>query len=42
MIYILDACALIALLNKEEGKDAVKDILKKAVDEKILLYISAW
>jgi predicted nucleic acid-binding protein len=33
MNYILDACALIAVLNKEEGKDAVKEILKKAADE---------
>jgi predicted nucleic acid-binding protein len=41
MIYVLDACALIALLNKEEGKEAVKDILKKAIDEEdTVVYIS--
>ena len=34
MTYGLDACAIIALINKEEGKDTVKDILKKAIDEK--------
>ncbi|GHV96730.1 hypothetical protein AGMMS50293_30500 [Spirochaetia bacterium] len=34
MTYVLDACAIIALINKEEGEDTVKDILKKATDEK--------
>jgi predicted nucleic acid-binding protein len=42
MTYVLDACALIALLNEEPGKDVVKDILKQAVDDKeTLVYISA-
>ncbi|MDR1419731.1 MAG: type II toxin-antitoxin system VapC family toxin [Treponema sp.] len=42
MTYVFDACALIAFLDGEEGKDAVKDILKQAIDEKeTLVYISA-
>jgi predicted nucleic acid-binding protein len=42
VIYVLDACALIALLNEEEGKDKVKNILKRTIDEKeTLVYISA-
>jgi predicted nucleic acid-binding protein len=39
--YILDACALIAFLNDEGGKEIVRDLLKKAVDREITLYISA-
>jgi predicted nucleic acid-binding protein len=42
MIYVLDACALIAFLDEEEGKDVVKDILKQAIDEEeTLVYMSA-
>jgi predicted nucleic acid-binding protein len=42
MIYVLDACALIALLDGEEGKDVVKNILKQAIDEKeTCVYMSA-
>jgi predicted nucleic acid-binding protein len=31
-IYVLDACALIAFLNNESGKDVVKDILLSTLD----------
>jgi predicted nucleic acid-binding protein len=42
MNYVLDACALIAVLNKEEGKEAVKEILKRAADdEDTVVYINA-
>jgi predicted nucleic acid-binding protein len=37
----LDACALIAFLNGEKGQEIVGDLLKKAVDREITLYISA-
>jgi PIN domain nuclease of toxin-antitoxin system len=30
MTYILDACALIALLNEEEGQDIVDDLFRQA------------
>jgi PIN domain nuclease of toxin-antitoxin system len=30
-VYILDACALIAILTNEKGADIVKDLLQKAV-----------
>ena len=29
-VFILDACALIALINEEEGAEIVKDVLKRA------------
>ena len=42
MIYILDACALIAFLNEEigEGYETVKDLLQHAVAGGITLYMS--
>ncbi|GHT89516.1 hypothetical protein FACS1894137_18900 [Spirochaetia bacterium] len=30
MTYVLDACALIAVLNAEEGAEKVRDLLEKA------------
>jgi predicted nucleic acid-binding protein len=33
--YIFDACALIAVLTNENGSEVVKDLLQKAVDDKI-------
>jgi predicted nucleic acid-binding protein len=42
MIYAFDSCALIALLNEESGKDAVKKILQQAIDEEeTIIYMSA-
>jgi len=29
-IFILDACALIALINKEDGAEVIEDVLKRA------------
>jgi PIN domain nuclease of toxin-antitoxin system len=42
MTYILDACALIALLNRELGKgyETVKDLLDRAVTGEITLCMS--
>ena len=41
MNYVFDACALIALLNEEPGKEIVTDLLKKAADKEITVYMSA-
>ena len=40
MNYVLDACALIALLDEEEGVDIVQDIITKAIDGDVTLYMS--
>jgi len=42
MIYILDACALIALLNRELGKgyETVRDLLDRAVTGEVTLCMS--
>jgi predicted nucleic acid-binding protein len=40
MNYVLDACALIALLDEEEGADIVQDIITKAIDGDVTLYMS--
>jgi PIN domain nuclease of toxin-antitoxin system len=40
MIYILDACALIALLNEEPGADVVQNFITEAIDGKISLHMS--
>jgi predicted nucleic acid-binding protein len=37
MTYVLDACALIALLNNEEGKDTVDGLFTQAKTGKITL-----
>jgi predicted nucleic acid-binding protein len=39
--YTLDACALIAFLNGEPGREIVADLLKKAADKEITIYMSA-
>ena len=28
--FVLDACALIALLNQEEGSEIIRDLLRRA------------
>jgi predicted nucleic acid-binding protein len=38
--YCLDACALIAFLNDEDGSDMVDDLLDKAEKGKISLFMS--
>jgi predicted nucleic acid-binding protein len=40
MTYVLDACALIALLNEEDGKDKIDDLFNQAKAGKITLCIS--
>ena len=40
MRYILDACALIAYLHDEQGSDVINELLKKAVDDEVEIYIS--
>jgi len=39
MIHVLDACALLSYLNNEPGSDIVEELLKKAVDGTISIYI---
>ena len=31
--YVLDACALLAVLNKEDGGESVKEIIEQAKDD---------
>jgi len=38
--YILDACALIAVLNKEKGAESVKEILEKARNNTVKIYMN--
>jgi predicted nucleic acid-binding protein len=40
MNYILDACALIALLNEEEGQDIIDDLFYQATARSITLSMS--
>jgi PIN domain nuclease of toxin-antitoxin system len=40
MIYIFDACTLIAYLHNENGSDVVFDLLKKAVDGECVIYMN--
>jgi len=40
MIYVFDACTLIAYLHNEVGSDSVSDLLKKAVDGECVLYMN--
>ena len=37
MIYTLDACALLAFLNDEEGADVVEKILTQSIQKQFLL-----
>ena len=38
--YILDACAMIALINREEGAEAVDNLFHQAVKGEAKLYMS--
>jgi predicted nucleic acid-binding protein len=40
VIYILDACALIAFLNRETGQEIVADLLKKAQMGEAAIYMN--
>jgi len=40
MIYVLDACALLSFLNNESGSDIVNDLLIKAVDDEIDIFMN--
>lgn len=39
-IFVLDACALIALFNDELGADKVVDIIQKAKNQECLVYVN--
>ncbi|MCL1884714.1 MAG: type II toxin-antitoxin system VapC family toxin [Defluviitaleaceae bacterium] len=39
-VFVLDACALIALTNQEQGADIVADILKQANHGRVRLYMN--
>jgi predicted nucleic acid-binding protein len=39
MTYVLDACALIAFLKKEDGKEKIRDILQEAENETASVYM---
>ena len=39
-IYILDACAVIAVLNQENGAEPVKEILEQAELKKVEIYLN--
>ena len=39
-LYILDACALIALLAGENGAEKIRDIIQEAIDEKVTVKIN--
>lgn len=43
MIYLLDACALLAFIKEEKGEgfETVDDLITRATDGEIILYISA-
>jgi len=38
-IYVLDACSLISVLSNEKGADVVKDLLQRAVDGEIKIWM---
>ena len=40
MIYIFDACAMIAYLNNELGSDTINEMLKKAIDGDVEIYMN--
>jgi len=40
ILFILDACALIALLAGEKGAEKVRDIIQDAIDEKVTVKIN--
>lgn len=39
-IYILDACALLAIINNEQGADRVEDVLREALAQKAVVYMN--
>jgi len=40
MIYVFDACALLSYLNDEPGSDIVEELLKKATDGEMDIYMN--
>jgi predicted nucleic acid-binding protein len=40
MKYTFDACALIALINEENGADLIEDLLQQAQAKKAVIYMS--
>ena len=38
--YILDACSLIAVINKESGAESVNEIIEKARDNSVKVYMN--
>jgi PIN domain nuclease of toxin-antitoxin system len=40
MNYTLDACALLAFLNDEEGADTIEELLDRAVAGDVFLFMS--
>ncbi|GHU42822.1 hypothetical protein FACS1894190_12610 [Spirochaetia bacterium] len=40
MIYILDACSVIAFFNREEGQEKIWDILQEAENKRSTVYIN--
>ena len=39
--YLLDACAVIAFLNKEAGAETIAGLIQKAEDGEIVLYMTS-
>ena len=39
MVCVFDSCALIAYLNNEPGSDTINDLLKKAIDSDVEIYM---
>lgn len=39
-VYVLDACALLAFINNEQGADRVEDILRKAFSGTVEIYMN--
>jgi len=39
--YLLDACAIIAYINDEEGADVVDDLFARAFDGDVLISMSS-
>ncbi|MDR0683537.1 MAG: PIN domain-containing protein [Spirochaetaceae bacterium] len=39
--YLLDACAMIAFLNKEAGAETIAGLIQKAEDGEIVLYMTS-
>ena len=39
-VYVLDACALLAVLAMEEGAPAIRDLFQKTVDRQAVLMMN--